>query len=96
MKGVSNNPALSAYQRMAVKPISATQAAGKTEQVTHSSTPRPQDAAKVSISSEARELAGAAGGVRTEKVAALKAAISDGSFKVDSTAIATRLVDEVG
>ncbi|MGE3672063.1 MAG: flagellar biosynthesis anti-sigma factor FlgM [Polyangiaceae bacterium] len=41
-------------------------------------------------------MAGSPGGVRTEKVAALKAAIADGSFQVDSSAIATRLVDEVG
>jgi negative regulator of flagellin synthesis FlgM len=94
MKGISGNPALDAYQRFAVKSVSSAQRAEGAEGVA----PRPKatEAAKVSISSEARELASGGGQVNTQKVDRLKAAIADGSFRVDSNIVAQRLLDGVG
>lgn len=94
MKGITGNPALDAYQRFAVKPVSSAQQA----QGTGAAAPQPQTgaAAKVSISTEARSLAEGSGPVDTQKVDSLKAAIADGSFKVNSTVVAQRMLDGVG
>ncbi|MEZ4440207.1 MAG: flagellar biosynthesis anti-sigma factor FlgM [Polyangiaceae bacterium] len=48
---------------------------------------------RVEVSSRAKELA-QKDAVNVEKVEALKAAIADGSFQVDSAAIAQRIVDQ--
>ncbi len=99
MKGVGNNPALDAYQRM-ITPVRRTggtspdQAAGSATQA-----PTAGEAAKVSISGQARELAAAkaeAAKINTVKVHALKAAIEAGTFTVDPNVVAERLVDELG
>lgn len=94
MKGITGNPALDAYQRFAVKSVSSAQ---RTEG-TSSTAIRPQatEAARISISSEARELAAGGGQVNTQKVDRLKAAIADGSFRVDSNLVAQRMLDGVG
>jgi flagellar biosynthesis anti-sigma factor FlgM len=91
MKGISGNPALDAYQRFAVKSVSSAQRAEGTEGV--AARPKATEAAKVSISSEARELASGGGQVNTQKVDRLKAAISDGSFRVESSVVAQRMLD---
>lgn len=91
MKGITGNVS-SAYQRFAVKPLSSLQQSqGTNERTTRAPS---TEAAKVTISAQARELAGAA--VNAEKVEALKASIADGSFKVDSTVVAQKLLDGFG
>ena len=94
MKGISGNPALDAYQRMAVNPVSGAKHAARPE----ADSSGPQEAAKVSISATARELAvGAApGGVDVNKVEALRSSIADGTFQVDARQIAGRMIDELG
>jgi flagellar biosynthesis anti-sigma factor FlgM len=58
---------------------------------------QPAEAVKVSISTEARELASKGDAqVSSKKVESLKAAISDGSFKVNSHVVAARLLDTLG
>lgn len=91
MKGITGNVS-DAYQRFAVKPLSSTQQ----PQSTNERTTRPQatEAAKVTISAQARELAD--GGINTQKVEELKAAIADGSFKVNSNVVAQRILDGFG
>jgi len=94
MKGITGNPVLDAYQR-AIKPVSpAERPEGARAPSARSQT---HQAAKVSISSEARALA--AGGqspINTHKVEALKAAIHDGSFRVDSQRVADAIVNGSG
>jgi flagellar biosynthesis anti-sigma factor FlgM len=91
MKGITGNVS-NAYQRYAVKPLSSSQEAqGTADRTTR--TPSAE-AAKVSISAEARELAG--GGVNVQKVEALKAAIADGSFKTNSNVAAQKILDGFG
>ena len=103
MKGVGNNPALDAYQRM-ITPVRRTgtlspdPAAGTATQAPAQAA-RAEEAAKVSISGQARELAAAkaeAAQVNTAKVDALKAAIQARTFNIDPTVDAERLVDELG
>jgi flagellar biosynthesis anti-sigma factor FlgM len=94
MKGITGNPALDAYQRFAVKSVSSAQRAEGTNGAARP--PQPTEAAKVSISTEARELASGSGQVNTQKIERLKAAITEGSFRVDSTIVAQRMLDGVG
>jgi negative regulator of flagellin synthesis FlgM len=96
MKGITGNPALEAYQRVALTPVNPTQPASEATPA-HGERPTSGEAAKVTISAQARELA--AGGdeqVNAEKVESLKSAIADGSFKVDSNLVAERILDTVG
>jgi flagellar biosynthesis anti-sigma factor FlgM len=92
MKGITGNVS-DAYQRFAVKPLTAAaqQPVAAPNQTARAASP---EAAKVSISSQARDLA--AGGVNTQKVEALKASIADGSFKVNSQVVAQRILDGFG
>lgn len=101
MKGISGNPALAAYQRMSA--VQQPKGAAETRQQ-----PEPdreaRSAAKLDISSEARELAtrgpaesGATErGVSPQRVEELKAAVADGSFRVDARQVAEGLIDELG
>ncbi|HMR08848.1 MAG TPA: flagellar biosynthesis anti-sigma factor FlgM [Polyangiaceae bacterium] len=95
MKGITGNPALDAYHRMAVSPVGEARPAAK---VDAEQSQAPAEAAKVSISAEARELAagGVGGGVDAQKVEALKARIDEGSFQIDPQKIAGRILDELG
>ncbi|MEZ4224519.1 MAG: flagellar biosynthesis anti-sigma factor FlgM [Polyangiaceae bacterium] len=96
MKGITGNPALDAYHRMAVSPVREARPAAKVD--AGATQQAPAEAAKVSISAEARDLAvnAAGGGVDTAKVEALKARVQEGSFQVDPHKIAGRLLDELG
>jgi flagellar biosynthesis anti-sigma factor FlgM len=94
MKGITSNPALDAYQRTAVTPVSPgprSSAGGEAAPLLNSS-----QAAKVSISSEARALASGASDVDHGKVEQLKAALSAGTLKFDSSAIAEKMIDQAG
>ena len=96
MKGITGNSALEAYRRVALAPVnSATKAAAP--QAPQADERQPAEAAKVSISTEARELASKGDAqVSSKKVESLKAAISDGSFQVNSHLVAARLLDTLG
>jgi anti-sigma28 factor (negative regulator of flagellin synthesis) len=99
MKGITSNPALDAYQRMAVSQVGAARApqkAAATEQEVKASA--DQQIAKVSISSEARQLAvgSAQGALDPEKVNRLKAAVDSNQIQFDSTKIAERLISALG
>ncbi len=89
MKGITGNPTL-AYQRFAVQPVSGAQQAQGTS--AKPNTTQSTEAAKVTISAQAREMAGS----NAPKVEALKAAIADGTFKVDPALVAQRMLDGVG
>ena len=94
MKGITGNPVLDAYGRMAISPVGAARPAAPVESgsnVSGVSTP----AAEVTISSNARDMA-ASGHVDAEKVDALKNSIAEGKFKVDSQDVARRMLDALG
>ncbi len=98
MKGITSNPALDAYQRMAISPVGAARPGQKAASPADVGTTSTPQVAKVTISSEARELAvGAAQGPSDpEKVAKLRAQVEAGSFQVDSHHVAKRLVAALG
>jgi flagellar biosynthesis anti-sigma factor FlgM len=99
MKGVSGNPALDAYNRMSVSAVNASQTVRRAEPAQAENKPEPQqNAAKVTISNEARQLAtGAAEAqVNTQKVDALRSQLESGNLKLDSRLIASRMVDALG
>ncbi len=95
MKGVSGNPALDAYQRMAVSPVSSAKPQAKPQ-----ATEKPEpgsEAAQVSISAKARNLATqSTQQLDVQKVEALKAQIQQGTFQVDPAAVAQKLVHALG
>jgi flagellar biosynthesis anti-sigma factor FlgM len=94
MKGITGNPVLDAYGRMAVTPVGAARPAEAVESggaTSGASTP----AAEVTISSHARDMA-AGGHVDAAKVEALKNSIAEGKFKVDSQNVARRMLDALG
>ena len=94
MKGITGNPVLDAYGRMAITPVGAARPAPAVESgssVSAASTP----AAEVTISSHAKDMA-AGGRFDAEKVEALKNNIAEGKFKVDSQDVARRMLDALG
>jgi flagellar biosynthesis anti-sigma factor FlgM len=96
MKGIGNNPAIDAYQRMAVSSVGNVRPPERVE----SGTPQqaPSRAAEVRISAEARELAASQveGGFDVQKVQALKAKIADGSYSINPQLVAERLLERSG
>lgn len=99
MKINTSNPALDAYQRMAITPVSTTRA---TQSASVADKPAPsnsdQQIAKISISTEARNLAvsSAQGLSDPEKVQRLRAALDSKELMLDSGKIAERMVRELG
>jgi flagellar biosynthesis anti-sigma factor FlgM len=92
MKGVGNGTVVGAYQRMAVPAVSGSKEAPAPAAPTGGA-PAPQ-AAQVTISAEAKQLADGAGPVTdAQKVSHLKDQISAGAYHVDSHRVATRLID---
>ena len=94
MKGITGNPVLDAYGRMAVTPVGAARPAEAVETGGNAagvSTP----AAEVTISSHARDMA-AGGRLDAEKVEALKTQIAEGKFKINSQDVARRMLDALG
>jgi flagellar biosynthesis anti-sigma factor FlgM len=97
MKGITGNPVLDAYGRMAIAPVGA---ARPVEQIESAGNPAGAStpAAEVSISTSARELAlsGNSGEYNADKVEALKASIAEGKFKIDLQNVARRMLDALG
>jgi len=94
MKGITGNPVLDAYGRMAVTPVGAARPVETIESggnASGASTP----AAEVTISAHARDMA-AGGRLDAEKVEALKASIAEGTFKIDSQDVARRMLEALG
>jgi flagellar biosynthesis anti-sigma factor FlgM len=94
MKGITGNPVLDAYGRMAVTPVGAARPAEGIESggsASSAATP----AAEVSISAHARDLA-AGGKYDAEKVEALKTRIAEGTFKINSQDVARRMLEALG
>jgi flagellar biosynthesis anti-sigma factor FlgM len=96
MKGITGNPVLDAYQQMAVAKVGATKPVAASPSSAASAGPNTS-AAEVSISARARDLAtSAAHTVDHAKVSDLKNQISNGSYRIDSHAVAQRLIDALG
>ncbi len=94
MKGITGNPVLDAYGRMAVTPVGAARPADAIESggsVSGASSP----AAEVTISSHARDMA-AGGRFDADKVEALKSSIAEGRFRIDSQDVARRMLEALG
>jgi len=98
MKGITSNPALDAYQRMAVGQVSATHSVDKPATEHDRGQASSSDVAKVSISAEARDLATSAakGKLDPEKVERIQAELKEGSLQLDSTIIARRIITALG
>lgn len=95
MKGISGNPVLDAYQRMAISPV----AGAPTVQAPTPVTPTEgrSENAEVSISAKARGMAtGAEAAIDTAKVNELKKRIEAGDFRVDHELIASRMLERCG
>jgi flagellar biosynthesis anti-sigma factor FlgM len=93
MKGIiSNHSALNAYQRQtAIEPVTVRESPATGEAGATNTTVR---AARVSISAEARALAGGEASVDRAKVERLRQGIASGNLKFDSQLIAQRLIDQ--
>ena len=89
MKGISGNPVLDAYHRMAISPVQG--AATVKAPAPVQNPPSGADNAEVKISAQARDLANGVG--ETARVAELKARIASGDFAVDSAFIAERMLE---
>lgn len=93
MKGIiSSHSALTAYQRQsAVDAVGVPQSPASREGAVSSTNIR---AARVSISAEARALAGGEAAVDPAKVARLRGAIEAGNLKFDAQLVAQRMIDQ--
>jgi flagellar biosynthesis anti-sigma factor FlgM len=97
MKGITGNPALDAYNRMAISPVGGARPVQRPE----ANAPAAQggdQAAQVTISSRARDLAteSAGQGVDTAKVERLRAQIAEGSYRTDPQKIARTMIEQLG
>jgi flagellar biosynthesis anti-sigma factor FlgM len=92
MKGISGNPVLDAYQRMAVSPV----AGAPTVQAPNPVTPVQgrSENAEVQISAKARDLAaGGEAAIDTAKVNELKKRIEAGDFQLNYDQIASQMLE---
>jgi flagellar biosynthesis anti-sigma factor FlgM len=94
MKGITGNPVLDAYGRMAITPVGAARPA-QTVESGGNATGASSPAAEVTISSHAKDLA-TGGHFDASKVEALKSQIAEGKFKIDSQDVARRMLDALG
>lgn len=95
MKGITGNPVLDAYGRMAVTPVSAARPVEGAVEAGSSVSAASTPAAEVKISSHARDMA-AGGQFDADKVEALKSRIAEGKFKIDSQDVARRMLEALG
>lgn len=97
MKGITSNPALDAYQRMAISAVGSANPAQPAAPVAEVRSAAPQ-VAKVSISDQARQLAtnSADGRYDSAKVARLGEQLSSGTLEFDSKQIAARMLAAIG
>jgi flagellar biosynthesis anti-sigma factor FlgM len=96
MKGITGNSALDAYQRVAVTSVNAARPAAAVS-AADSPAAATEQAAKISISSTARELASQAKPPQdAERVQALKEQVDQGNFQVNPQLIASRMLDALG
>jgi len=95
MKGITGNPVLDAYGRMAITPVGAARPAEAVAPGANAPAAASTPAAEVTISSHARDMA-AGGHVDSGKVEALKSSLAEGKFKVDSHNVARRMLDALG
>lgn len=92
-------PSVDAYQKMAISKVDTTSTKAKASTAASDTGSVPnQQVAKVTISSEARQLAeNSAGGVmNANKVAKLKADAETNALQFDSTKIAERMIAALG
>ena len=95
MKGVTGKPAVDAY--LGSRGVSPVGQAKAPEHVSgHSNEKESGEAARVSISAEARARLEAGSHVDARKVEELKSKVADGSFQVDAHAVAKRMLNIVG
>jgi len=93
MKGITGNPALDAYHRMAISPVGAARPVERPEAVSPGTA---SPAAEVSISARARDLASESTKVDVAKVEGLKQQIAEGKYRADSQVIAQRMIEQLG
>ena len=98
MKGITGNPVLDAYQRGGVSKVGAAKPAEQAGGVAPSAGGGPSTSAvEVSISTQARDLAANSGQpIDVAKVEDVKSRISQGTFQIDSQAIAQKLYSALG
>ena len=97
MKGITGNPALDAYNRMAISPVGGARPVQRPE-ASPTTSQGGSEAAQVTISSRARDLAteSAGQGIDTAKVERLRNEIAEGSFRSDSQKIAAKMIEQLG
>jgi flagellar biosynthesis anti-sigma factor FlgM len=96
MKGITGNPALDAYHRMGITPVGGARPVQPTQ--ASPTTAEGSQAAQVTISARARDLAteSAGQGVDAAKVENLRSQIADGSYRSDPHEIAARMIEQLG
>ena len=93
MKGITGNPALDAYHRMAISPVGGARPVERPEASAATST--GSAAAQITISSQARDLAAESAAVDTKKVDALRQRIENGQYQIDAQMIASGMIDQL-
>jgi flagellar biosynthesis anti-sigma factor FlgM len=92
MKVQSN--AIQAYARTALNP--ATAPTVQPQVADTSAVVNNDEAAQVTISAQARELAAQRGGIDQQKVDSLKAAVNSGELRINPQILALRILDSFG
>lgn len=97
MKGITGNPALDAYNRMAIGPVGGARPVQRPE-ASPATSQGGSEAAQVTISSRARDLASesAGQGIDTAKVESLRSQIAEGSYRSDPQKIAAKMIEQLG
>ena len=90
-----DNRVLNAYQRSGVTAVGAKPPAKATAPVASQDSHGAGEAAKVTISAEARALAKTSDNFDPAKVESLKQRVDSGEYKVDSHTVARRLLDKL-
>lgn len=94
MKGITGNPALDAYHRMAISPVGGARPVERPEASPATST--GSAAAQITISNQARDLAAESASVDTAKVEALRDRIKNGQHQIDTQMIASQMIAQLG